>query len=87
MKYVIIIIAVGQDCVTILEIRLKMTKESNTRENIDHATGKAEEGERPVDVRPAERAGHGRPTIGVSIGAARESEETRPRTDACRMAA
>ncbi len=35
MRYVIIIIAVGQDCVTILEIRLKMTKESDARENID----------------------------------------------------
>jgi hypothetical protein len=35
MRCVIIIIAVGQDCVTILEIRLKMTKESDARENID----------------------------------------------------
>lgn len=35
MKYVIIIIAVGQDCVTIIKIRLKMTIESDARENID----------------------------------------------------
>ena len=41
MRYVIIIIAVGQDCVTILEIRLKMTKESDARENIDRLLGQA----------------------------------------------
>jgi hypothetical protein len=35
MRCVIIIIAVGQDCVTILKIKLKMTKESDARENID----------------------------------------------------
>jgi hypothetical protein len=40
-RCVIIIIAVGQDCVTILEIRLKMTKESDARENIDRLLGQA----------------------------------------------